>query len=66
VGKYAIIAVIPPGAAYKGLAIATDTDRTTRLYATNFGTGTVDVFNTSFELVPSIPAFCPHFWRRAN
>lgn len=56
-GKYAIIAANPPEAAYKGLAIATDTDGTTRLYATNFGTGTVDVFNTSFQLVPSIPAF---------
>ena len=56
-GKYAIIAANPPGAAYKGLAIATDTDGTTRLYATNFAAGTVDVFNTSFQLVPSIPAF---------
>jgi uncharacterized protein (TIGR03118 family) len=56
-GKYAIIAANPPGAAYKGLALATDTDGTTRLYATNFGTGTVDVFDTSFQLVPSIPAF---------
>ena len=56
-GKYAIIAANPPGAAYKGLAIATDTDGTTRLYAANFAAGTVDVFNTSFQLVPSIPAF---------
>ena len=56
-GKYAIIAANPPGAAYKGLAIATDPNGTTRLYATNFAAGTVDVFNTSFQLVPSIPAF---------
>jgi len=56
-GKYAIIAANPPGAVYKGLAMATDTDGTTRLYAANFGAGTVDVFNTSFTLVPSIPAF---------
>ena len=56
-GKYAIIAANTPGAVYKGLAIATDTDGTTRLYAANFGAGTVDVFDTSFTLVPSIPAF---------
>jgi uncharacterized protein (TIGR03118 family) len=56
-GKYAIIAANPPGAQYKGLAIATDTNSTTRLYATNFAAGTIDVFDTSFGLVPSIPAF---------
>jgi uncharacterized protein (TIGR03118 family) len=56
-GTYAIIAANPPGAVYKGLAIATDTDGTTRLYAANFGAGTVDVFDTSFKPVPSIPAF---------
>jgi uncharacterized protein (TIGR03118 family) len=56
-GKYAIIAANPPGAQYKGLAIATDVNGTTRLYATNFAGGTVDVFDTSFGLVPSIPAF---------
>jgi uncharacterized protein (TIGR03118 family) len=56
-GKYAITAANPSGAAYKGLAIATDTNGTTRLYATNFAAGTVDVFDTSFQLVPSIPAF---------
>jgi uncharacterized protein (TIGR03118 family) len=56
-GKSAITAANPSGAAYKGLAIATDTNGTTRLYATNFAAGTVDVFDTSFQLVPSIPAF---------
>ena len=56
-GRYAIIAVHPPNAVYKGLAIATDTGGTTRLYAANFRAGTVDVFNTSFTPVPSIPAF---------
>jgi uncharacterized protein (TIGR03118 family) len=35
------------GAVYKGLAIATDAGGTTRLYATNFNAGTVDVFNSS-------------------
>ncbi len=57
-GKYAIIAVNnSPAAVYKGLAIATDTGGTTRLYATNFRAGTVDVFNTSFQPLHSIPAF---------
>ena len=56
-GKYAIIAANPPNAVYKGLTMATDTNGITRLYAANFRAGTVDVFNTSFTLVPSIPAF---------
>lgn len=57
-GKYAIIAVNnSPAAVYKGLAVATDAGGTTRLYAANFSGGTVDVFNTSFQPVNSIPAF---------
>jgi uncharacterized protein (TIGR03118 family) len=53
-----------PGAVYKGLAIATDTDGTTRLYATNFRAGTVDVFGTSFQPVISVNAFVdPHLPR---
>jgi uncharacterized protein (TIGR03118 family) len=56
-GTYAILVANPPGAVYKGLAIATDTGGTTRLYAANFGAGTVDVFDTSFTPVPSISAF---------
>ena len=56
-GTYAIIVANPPGAVYKGLAIATDAGGTTRLYAANFRAGTVDVFDTSFAVVPSIPAF---------
>lgn len=56
--KYATLVVNnSPGAVYKGLAIATDTDGTTRLYATNFRAGTVDVFNTSFQPVNSVNAF---------
>ncbi len=39
-----------PTAVYKGLAIAT-TDDGTFLYASNFHDGTVDVFNSKFQLV---------------
>ena len=49
VGTYAIIAVTTPDAVYKGLAIATDSSGTTRLYAANFHAATVDVFDTSFN-----------------
>jgi uncharacterized protein (TIGR03118 family) len=57
-GKYAIIMVNnSPGAVYKGLALATDTDGTTRLYATNFRGGSVDVFDSTFQQLHSIPAF---------
>jgi uncharacterized protein (TIGR03118 family) len=52
-----------PTAVYKGLTIATDRAGTTLLYATNFHDRSVDVFDTSFNLVqvkggfadPSIP-----------
>jgi uncharacterized protein (TIGR03118 family) len=52
-----------PTAVYKGLAIASTGDRTF-LYASNFHDGTVDVFNSHFQLVhlpgsfrdPAIPA----------
>jgi uncharacterized protein (TIGR03118 family) len=57
-GKYAVIAVDnSASAAYTGLAIATDSDGTTRLYAANFRAGTVDVFDTSFKQVISNNAF---------
>jgi uncharacterized protein (TIGR03118 family) len=57
-GKYAIIVVNnSPSAVYKGLAIATDTNGITRLYAANFRAGTVDVFDTSFQPVISVNAF---------
>jgi len=36
------------GAVYKGLAIATDASGRTLLYATNFRSGNVDVFNSDF------------------
>jgi uncharacterized protein (TIGR03118 family) len=57
-GTYAIIAVdnstnpnAADGAVYKGLAIATDSNGDTFLYATNFRAGTVEVYDTSFNPV---------------
>jgi len=52
------------GAVYKGLAIATDASNVTRLYATDFHNGKVDVFDDSFRKVavaggfndPTLPA----------
>jgi uncharacterized protein (TIGR03118 family) len=40
-----------PGAVYTGLALATATSGP-QLYAANFGQGTVDVFDTNFDLQP--------------
>jgi uncharacterized protein (TIGR03118 family) len=59
---HAIIAYPPPpalpnGAVYKGLEIATDALGTTRLYATNFNAGTVEVFNTLFKPATPLGAF---------
>ncbi len=56
-GTYAVIAVTTPGAVYTGLAIATDAQGVTRLYAANFAAGTVDVFDTDFKPVTSSSAF---------
>jgi uncharacterized protein (TIGR03118 family) len=56
-GTYGIIAAHPDNAVYKGLAIATDSHGVARLYATNFHKGTVDVFDTSFNIVSSSGAF---------
>src|SRR5271166_1457914 len=42
------------GAVYKGLAIGTQKDGTTLLYASNFRHGTVDVFNDRFQQVNSL------------
>jgi len=63
-GTYGIIAVDnsanpdpASGAVYKGLAVATDpTTGQTLLYASNFRHGTVDVFDTSFNPVTTLPA----------
>jgi uncharacterized protein (TIGR03118 family) len=64
-GTYGIIAVdnstnpsAAAGAVYKGLAIATDSNGTTLLYATNFRAGTVEVYDSTFTPVtPSSNAF---------
>jgi uncharacterized protein (TIGR03118 family) len=57
-GKYAIMAVNNSSkAAYTGLALVTDANGVSRLYAANFGGGTVDVFDTSFQQVYSVNAF---------
>ncbi len=54
--------VMSSGAVYKGLAIATDTTTsTTRLYATNFHAGTVEVFDTTFmPVAPPLSFTDPH------
>jgi len=44
------------GAVYKGLAIATDSAGNTFLYATNFRAGTVEVYDTSFKRVTTLPS----------
>ena len=64
-GTYAIIAVNnSPGAVYKGLAMATDANGITRLYATNFRAGTVDVFDTGFHPLTTPGAFQDPFLSR--
>jgi uncharacterized protein (TIGR03118 family) len=72
-GTYAIIAVdnsanpdAANGAVYKGLAIAKDSSGNFFLYATNFRSGTVEVYNPSFTRVTDLPpgAFTdPHLKR---
>jgi uncharacterized protein (TIGR03118 family) len=63
-GTYLIIAkdnssnpTVSSGAVYKGLAVATDTGGTTRLYVTNFRAGTVEMYDTTFTRVISPGAF---------
>jgi len=58
-GNYAIIAVdnSGSGAVYKGLAIATDATGATHLYATNFHSGAVEVYDGKFKPVNSGGAF---------
>jgi uncharacterized protein (TIGR03118 family) len=66
-GTQAVTEATTPGAVYKGLAIASK-GATTMLYAANFHTGKIDVFNDSFAPVtvpggfvdPNLPAdFAP-------
>jgi uncharacterized protein (TIGR03118 family) len=74
VGTYGIVAVdnsenprAGNGAVYKGLAIVRDATGNTLLYAANFRAGTVEVYDSSFNLVtPSPNAFTdpklpPHY-----
>jgi len=44
------------GAVYKGLTLATNSAGQTFLYAANFRTGKIDVFDSNFQLVTSLPA----------
>jgi uncharacterized protein (TIGR03118 family) len=68
-GKNAILAVdrssVGAGAVYKGLAIATSTAGTF-LYATNFRFGTIEMFDSNFQLVrsftdPFLSHYCPRY-----
>ena len=45
------------GAVYKGLAIATDASGVTRLYATNFRSGMVEMYDVNFHALTSPSAF---------
>jgi uncharacterized protein (TIGR03118 family) len=49
------VAVSNPSAGYKGLAIGTDEAGQTLLYAANFAQGTIDVFDSNFQLVEGAP-----------
>ena len=51
---HAIIAATKAGALYTGLAIATDSQGGTLLYAANFAGGTIDVYNQSFQVVTTL------------
>ncbi len=43
------------GAVYKGLAIATDANNITQLYAANFRAGAIEVYDTLFKRVTTLP-----------
>jgi uncharacterized protein (TIGR03118 family) len=47
------------GAVYKGLAIATDANGMTRLYATNFRSGMVEMYDVNFHALTSSPIVDP-------
>jgi uncharacterized protein (TIGR03118 family) len=56
-GTAAVTMASVPDAVYKGLAIATDAQGVTRLYASNFHSGRVDVFDSSWNRVTTRNAF---------
>ncbi len=49
-GTSAVLEANPPGAVFKGLTLA-QRNGANRLYAADFGNGTVDVFDASFKMV---------------
>jgi uncharacterized protein (TIGR03118 family) len=51
---HAIIGVTNPGAIYTGLAMATDRQGETLLYAADFAKGTIDVYDQSFQSVTNL------------
>jgi uncharacterized protein (TIGR03118 family) len=57
-GTFGTIAVpnSAAGAVYKGLTIATDGNGRTLLYAANFNSGQIDVFDTGFHTPTNLPA----------
>jgi uncharacterized protein (TIGR03118 family) len=50
----ALIGATNPGAIYTGLALATARHGETLLYAADFGKGTIDVYNSSFQMVTNL------------
>lgn len=44
---------IPTGAVYKGIALATNSSNAPQLYAANFRSGNVEVYDTNFQFVKS-------------
>lgn len=54
-GRHAIIAQTVAGAIYKGVAVAVDGTGTARLYATNFASGQVDVFDGNLDPATGLP-----------
>ena len=52
---HAIVAATNPGAIYLGLAIATDRQGATQLYAADFAGGAIDVYDQSFHPVTNLP-----------
>jgi uncharacterized protein (TIGR03118 family) len=51
----AVIGATHPGAEYTGLAIANDSKAGTLLYAADFSNNAIDVYDTNFKLVTTLP-----------
>jgi uncharacterized protein (TIGR03118 family) len=52
---HAVIGATNPGALYLGLAIGTDSNNVTRLYAADFKNNMIDVYDQNFQLVTTLP-----------